>query len=332
MPTIGFPVPDLHTLNEPEVASEETSTLRFDHFGSDTIALRSCDSYNFHVSKSYIINSSPVFRELILRSVSTTLADVPGGEVQESLPEVKLPESGETLHGLLTFIFPIVPILPSSIEKVMELIAVAQKYQMHSVLSHIYGITGIGRKDPTFIRPETAFQVYILARKHELHHEALQAAQFTLHLPMVLEDLGDRLDSSDVTGIHLNELWEYHERVRTDLKSALLEFRKFGLPEDAKRLCNRDLSESRDSCPRWLENYMKSIADTPHRFDYSSFKDAHAYHLQNSARDIAVFHHMCSCANSPVIHTCWDALTTIVHDTIEIVPLVRRIGVTVPLR
>jgi hypothetical protein len=51
-----------------EVASEET--LHFDYPRSD-IVLRSRDSHNFHVSKLYIVNSSPVLRELI-QTVSDT--------------------------------------------------------------------------------------------------------------------------------------------------------------------------------------------------------------------------------------------------------------------
>ena len=141
-------VPEPPAPNEPEVASEET--LHFDYPGSDLV-LRSCDSYNFHVPKLYIINSSPMLRELI-RSVNTS--DVLSGEEQEPLPVIKLPESGATLYSLLTLIFPVVPILPSTSEKIMELLAAAQKYQMDSVLSHIRGI--IARQDPPFIRPETA--------------------------------------------------------------------------------------------------------------------------------------------------------------------------------
>ena len=88
----------------------------------------------------------------------------------------------------------------------MELLAVAQKYQMDSVLSHIRSIIG-ARKDPPFIRPETAFQIYFLAQQHELHEEAVQAARVTLRLPMVIEDLGDKLDFPGMTGAYLHELF-----------------------------------------------------------------------------------------------------------------------------
>jgi hypothetical protein len=112
-----------------EDVSDET--LHFDYPGSD-IVLRSCDSHNFRVPKLYIVICSPVLRMLI-RSTS----DVPNGERPEPFPVVELPESKATLYSLLTFIFPVTPILPSTAEKIMELLAVAQKYQMDSVLGHI---------------------------------------------------------------------------------------------------------------------------------------------------------------------------------------------------
>ncbi|KAH9012768.1 hypothetical protein EDB84DRAFT_924304 [Lactarius hengduanensis] len=219
-----------------EVVSDETS--RFNYPGSDII-LRSCDSHDFRVPKLYIVTCSPVLRELI-RSDSNT-PDVPNGklEEQERLPVVKLLESKATLYSLFTFIFPVVPILPSTTERIMELLAVAQKYQMDSVMSHIRG--AISQQDPPFVRPETALRVYFFAQEHELHQEALQAARVTLRLPMIIEDLGDKLEFPGTTGTYLLELWKYHERVRTDLKSGVLEFKNSGLPDVVKNLrCMKD--------------------------------------------------------------------------------------------
>src|SRR6266702_2912144 len=155
-----------------EVISDET--LHFD-FPGPNIVLRSCDSHDFRVPKLYTVIYSPVLRDLT-RSASNA-SDVPNNEEQEPLPVVELPESKATLYSLLTFISPVVPVLPSTTEKIMELLAVAQKYQMDSVLAHIRG--AIARQDPPFLRPETAFHVYFLAQQHELHQEALQAARVT---------------------------------------------------------------------------------------------------------------------------------------------------------
>ena len=310
------PVPEPLALNEPEITSEET--LHFDYPGSD-IVLRSCDYQNFNVPKLYIVNSSPVLRELI-ESVSNT-SDIPNGERPVPLPVVKLQESGAILHSLLTLIFPVVSVLPSTSEKIMELLAVAQKYQMDSVLSDIRSIIG-ARKDPPFIRPETAFHIYFLAQEHELHPEAIQAARVTLRLPMVIEDLGDKLDFLGTTGAYLHELWKYHERVRADLKSGVIEFKNSGLPQDVKVLrCMGSVYS--DSPPRWLARYIDSIADAPHLFDLIAFENARARH----SMDFVAFNgQTCSCLDlsDQLRRAFWEALTAFVHGTIE---KVRRTGV-----
>ena len=165
-------------------------TLHFNYPGSD-IVLQSCDSHNFRLPKLYIVICSPVLRNRI-QSISNS-SDVPNGEEKEPpLPVVKLPESKATLYSLLTFIFPITPVLLSTAEKIIELLAVAKKYEMDSVMSHIRGV--ISRQDPPFIRPDTAFHIYFLAQENELHEEAVQAARLTLQFPMTIEGLEDKLD------------------------------------------------------------------------------------------------------------------------------------------
>ncbi len=299
-----------------EVVSDET--LHFDYPRSD-IVLRTGDSHNFQVPKLYIDICSPVLRKLI-RSVSNT-SGVPNGEEQEPLPVVKLPEGKATLYSLLTFIFPVAPILPSTTEKIMELLAVAQKYQMDSVMTHIRG--AISRQDPPFLRPVTAFHVYFLAQQYGLHQEALQAARVTLRLPMTIEGLEDKLDFPGMTGAYLHELWKYHQRVRTDLKSDLLAFKNSGLPYDVKCLrCTAPRSGNR-SFPQWLGDYIGSIAQALRLFDLIEFENIRALHIKNETS----YSQTCSCADIPsqVIRSFSEALTAVVHGTIE---KVRRTGVT----
>ena len=301
-----------------EVASDETS--RFNYSGSD-IVLRSRDSYNFPLPKLYIVICSPVLRNLIESVLNTS--DAPTGE-EESLSVVKIPESKEILYSLLTFIFPVTPTLPPTAEKIMELLAVAQKYEMDSVVSHIRG--AISRQEPPFLRLETAFHVYFLAQQYGLYQEAVQAAQVTLRFPMTIESLGDKLDFPGMTGAYLHELWKYHEQVRNELKSALVEFRNTGLPDVVKSLmCARRSYGS--TYPQWLYDYINSIAGAPHLFDLTEFEDARARHVQSHISSYGG----CSCATmlSPVKRSFWEALTTVVHRTLE---KVRRIGVTTPHR
>ena len=302
-----------------EVISDET--LHFDYPGSD-IVLRSelCNSHKFRVPKLYLVNCSPRLREIIERSTS----DVPNGEEREPFPVVKLPESSATIYSLLTLIFPVVPILPSTSEEIMELLAVAKKYQMDSVLSHIRGI--IARQDPPFIRPETAFHIYFLAQQHELPHEALQAARVTLRLPMVLEDLGNNLLFPGMTGAYLYELWKYHERFRTNFKSGVLEFLNSGLPDCVKCLrCQiSDSPISDESPPQWLDKYIESVAEDLHLVDPAEFENEWARHIKETT---ARFSRTCSCVDIPrkLRRVFWETLTAVVHRTID---QVRRVGVS----
>ncbi|KAH9018774.1 hypothetical protein EDB83DRAFT_2528337 [Lactarius deliciosus] len=293
------------------IASDEI--LHLDFPGSD-IVLRSYDSHDFRVPKLYIVICSPVLQELI-QSVSNT-SGVPDGEEKGLLPVVELPESKATLYSLLTFIFPISPVLPSTTEKIMELLAVAQKYQMSSVMTHIRG--AISRLDSPFLRPDTALHVYFLAQQHELRQEAVQAARVTLRLSMTIEDLGDKLEFPGTTGAYLHELWKYHQQVRTDLRSGVLEFRTSGLPHDIKiRRC--PYSPSRNSTlPQWLDDYIRSIAEAPHLFDLIEFEHARGRHIE-SGIDNNHPYQRCSCVGMPgqVIRAFWEAMTTVVHTAIE---------------
>jgi hypothetical protein len=162
-------------------------SLLFESPGADVI-LRSNDSHHFRVPKSFIVHCSPVLDNLILKALNSSN----NADAEASLPVVQLPESGAIIHSLLTFIFPVTSLVPSTAEKAMILLSVAQKYQMASVLAHIrYGIT---RQNPPSTRRDTALHIYSLAQKHGLHQEALHAAQIRLKYSMSIEGVEDKLD------------------------------------------------------------------------------------------------------------------------------------------
>ncbi|KAH9018382.1 hypothetical protein EDB85DRAFT_617594 [Lactarius pseudohatsudake] len=316
-----MPTPPPATPGPNKVVSDET--IHFDFPGSD-IVLRSYDSHDFRVPKLYIVIRSPVLQELV-KSVSNT-PYVPDSEKQEPLPVIKLPESMATIYSLLTFIFPVAPVLPSTPEKIMELLAVAQKYQMDSVVTHIRG--AVSRQEPPFLRPETALHVYFLAQKHELRQEAVQAARVTLRLSMTIEDLGDKLEFPGMTGAYLHEFWKYHQQVRTDLRSGVLEFRNSGLPYNVQVLrCSGPPSRSSNySFSQWLDDYIRSIAEAPHSFDLTVVEGARVHHIKHNM----YYSQSCSCADIPsqVIRTFWEAMTAVVHGTIEKVRRTEPTGVT----
>ena len=146
------PSPPADLIDSPEV-------VLFDYPDTDVI-LHSRGSQMFCVLKIYIINSSSALGELIQAA-----SDIPGAARSASapirLPQVQLSESSAILSSLLTFIFPVTPVLPSTLEETMELLSVAQKYEMTSVLIHNRG--SLSRRHPLFISPENSLFTYALA-------------------------------------------------------------------------------------------------------------------------------------------------------------------------
>jgi hypothetical protein len=132
---------------------EPLANLLFDRPSADII-LRSQDSYHLRVPKTIVANNSPILSELIRKTLE------PSGDTNAhaSLPVVQLPESGEILHCLLTFIFPVPPLVPSTPEEIMKLLFIAQKYQMETALTHIRGC--IARQNSLPTRLEPALHIY----------------------------------------------------------------------------------------------------------------------------------------------------------------------------
>jgi len=284
-------------------SDEPLPNLLFEYRGADII-LHSHDSHNFRVPKSYIVNTSPVLEQLIQRVLD------PPDEIhgEASLPVVQLPESGAILHSLLTFIFPVTPLVPSTTEKAMELLSVAQKYQMDSVLAHIR--LSLERQNPSSTNRDTAFHSYSLAQKYGLHQEALQAARTILNYPMNIEDLEDQLDI--VQGASLHELWKYNEKVRSILASDLNEFRMSSARGTLTGLNCVELSTS--GIPCWLDDYIGSIGDAINLFDFIEFNTAMARHTEAESGNSG-----CKCVLMPgqTIRNFWEALSSVIDGIFE---------------
>jgi hypothetical protein len=202
--------------------------LCFDDPDADII-LRSCDHHEFRVLKLYLIKVSPVLQDLIESALNSHAANA-----TVALASVQLSDKSATLSSLLTFVLPILPILPSTIKQTMILLSAAQKYNMDPILGRIRA--ALTSQNPSFISSKTAFRAYSLAQKYGLRQEALQAARSTLTFSFVLEDLEDKLGT--IPGIYLHELWRYYQNVRAHLRVDLTAFRTNGIPSTmADRPC-----------------------------------------------------------------------------------------------
>ena len=280
-------------------ADEPLEHLLFDYPNADLI-IRSQDHYHLRVLKAIIVINSPILSELIQNTF-----DPPGkANAEASLPVVHLPESGETFRHLLTFIFPVTPLLPSTPKEIMELLSVAQKYQMTTALTHIRGSIARQNSLPTHLGP--ALHIYSLAQKYGLREEALQTARTILSYPMTIENFDNKLDI--MPGASLYELWKYHERVREVLALDLAEFRTSqGRGTMAGFNCT---ALKRSFSLSWLDNYIESIGNAPYLFDLVEFDSSKARHIMR---------HGCKCALIPsqTIRDFWEALASVVHGSFE---------------
>ena len=279
------------------------ANLLFDYPGADII-LRSQDYYHFQVPKIYIANSSPVLGELIQNAL-----DSPGAaDVEASLPVVQVPKRGKILHFLLTIIFPINSLVPSSPEEILELLSDAQTYQMDFVLTHIRD--RIARQNSLPTRLEPALRIYFLAQKYGLRQEALKTARTILNYPMTIEEYDGKLDI--MSGASLYELWNYHEGVRAILASDLTEFRMSRARDTITDLRCTELSSSQ--IPSWLDQYIESIGKSPNLFDSTELNIAMTRHIKDMANKLG-----CECASIPgrTIRDFWEALASVVDGSFE---------------
>ena len=285
------------------------SNLLFDYRGADII-LRSQDCYHFRIPKTFIIHNSTVLDDLIQRTL-----DCPSNaDVEKSLPVVRLSERGDILRYLLTFIYPVSPLLPSTPDEIMELLSVAQKYRMEIVLTHIRGSIALQNSLPTC--PEATLRMYALAQKYGLRPEALQTTRVIfLKRPMNIEYLDRSLDI--IPGASLYELWKYHEGFRTILASDLTAFAASGARGTISRLQCTELSSSQ--IPKWIDLYIEGIGLFPNLFDYAVFSKYLARHIKDNANKPG-----CKCVSIPIktIREFWESLASVVDGSFEKVNVV----------
>ena len=275
-----------------------------DYPGADII-LRSHDTHNLRVPKIFITHNSPVLDGLVRRALDSPSVK----NVDSPLPVVQLPESGKLLRYLLTFTLPVLPAIPPTHEETMELLHVAQKYRMETVLVHIRGI--IAQQNPLPTQLEPALRVYALAQKYGLRPEALRSARNILKHPIAIEDLGEKLGI--LSGASLYELWKYKGRVQTILASDLVEFRESSARGMLTNLRCTELSSSQ--IPSWVDQYLVSVGNVPSLFDPFELSIAMTRHIKNASGGDVVCE--CESISSRTVHEFWKVLESVVNGSFE---------------
>src|ERR1700744_4795114 len=128
-------------------------------------------------------------------------------DVESIFPVVQLPEGHTILSSLLTFVFPVPSVLPPTMEQILELLSVAQKYEMTTTLTRIRDC--LSRRDSSIICAETALHVYSLAWNYGLLEKKIPTE--TLEISMTIDAYEDKLDLISIPA--LCELWDYREQV-----------------------------------------------------------------------------------------------------------------------
>jgi hypothetical protein len=273
------------------------------------IILRSNDSHDFHVPKLLIIKNSPVLDKLIQATSDPPTSSI-STDSGAPLPVVHISETGAILHSLLTFILPVSPELPETAEKSLNLLSVAQKYEMGHILARIRG--SIALRNPPLICKSNALLIFSLALKYGLRQEVVQAARLTLKSTLTIENLEIEGKLDIMPGDHLRELWEYHRRVQDFLVSSIPSFRGSGAYRELNGLTCFALAPS--GIPKWIDDYIRFMAWTPSSFDLFEFQSALTRHI------ITFENYQCSsCKSLPgqTIEKVWAALTAFVHLSME---------------
>jgi len=154
---------------------------------------------------------SPFFGDLL------SLPQPSDGESVDGLPVVQLSEDAELLNTLVSMLYPVSRAIPDSYEKVLNLLAACQKYDMVQLQSSIRAKVNRG----TFPAPvgTEGFRAYAIACNKGLIPEMEKAAHMTLDHPMTFETLGEALLVFD--GSALRDLARFRERCRDNLFSCL---------------------------------------------------------------------------------------------------------------
>ena len=134
-----------------------------------------------------------------------SLPQPPDDETVDGLPVVQLSEDAGVLNCLVSLLYPISPVIPSSYQKVFALLAACQKYDMVSLQSYIR--TEVQRGTYPGPVAAEAFGAYAIANSMGLVLEAEKAACLTVGQPLTFESLGEGLRSFN--GHSLCELIRY---------------------------------------------------------------------------------------------------------------------------
>ena len=219
------------------------------------VILQSSDGTNFRVHKAVLAESSLFFSNMF------SLAQPADDEIVDGFPVVRLPENAEVLHSLVTMLYPIPSVIPNSYDKVLDLLASSQKYEMAAIQSSIRA--EVRCKSYSTLTGNGSFHAYAIACSKRLIPEIERTARLTLDSSMTFEFIGDEVGLFE--GWALRDLARYRKRCRDSVVLCLGEFLD---PQDGPSRVwvgchhtNEPISASGSRCGQpilagWLHNFI----------------------------------------------------------------------------
>ncbi|KAH9058192.1 hypothetical protein EDB87DRAFT_1627066 [Lactarius vividus] len=230
---VSFPLPECLDISEADVV------------------VRSSDRADFLVHKAILASSSPVFRDMF------SLPQSPNSEAAGELATVEISEDAELVRSLITILYPIPSEIPTSYDRILALLATAQKYDMKAVQSSIRG--EVAHRQSPVLDGAQAFRAYAIASSSRLIPEMNTAAPLTLDYPMTFEHLGDDLRLFE--GWALRELSEFRKGCRDQLVSCFESFlNTLNGPSriwiDCSGSKSQPLTKGAPALPTWMHDFF----------------------------------------------------------------------------
>ncbi|KAH9174350.1 hypothetical protein EDB89DRAFT_1952399 [Lactarius sanguifluus] len=149
------------------------------------IIVRSSDHVDFRIHKLILATSSPVFKDMF------SLSQPSNNEAVDELPIIQLSEDAELVRALIMALYPIPFEIPASYDRILALLAAAQKYEMGTVLSSIRA--EVSHRKLSILNGAQVFRAYAIASSKRLIPEMNMAARLSLDLPMTFQHIGVEL-------------------------------------------------------------------------------------------------------------------------------------------
>ncbi|KAI0259120.1 hypothetical protein BC834DRAFT_661076 [Gloeopeniophorella convolvens] len=233
-------------------------------FPDADLVVQSSDGFTFKAYRAFLEKYSPIISRMLLEQLgsSTDIHPIPapassGGDFSATLPILRLPEDGETLHTLLTAILPVPIHLPSTFEGAIPVLVAAKKYQADNALLALR--TCIDERAHDMVKPEDALRVFCLARNNGLLREAIVPARLTMGKSITMEGLGNKLLFA--TGALLYELIAIRQHIQSSLRQKISEFR---VSEELGRMWRPHSENCTDrlvsGVPRWVDDAIAKLA------------------------------------------------------------------------